>query len=81
MSQHKTLLQVNSDFGAQSLLNLATRGIQFESAFHAIWGGGGFRNQGSLLGILIIRESYYLEVYLRGALFSQTPISCDIMTA
>ena len=28
-------LQVNSDYGAESLLNLATRGVHFERAFHA----------------------------------------------
>ena len=35
---------------------------------------GGFGNKGYLLGVLIMRESYYLGVYVRGPLFSETPI-------
>ena len=33
---------------------------------------GGFRNLGSLLGVLILRESYYLGVYIRG----RNPYTC-----
>ena len=36
---------------------------------------GGFRNEGYLIGVFIKnRESYYLGVYVRGPLFSQTPM-------